>query len=460
MRRRSGLLFICLALVAACGGGNAIVTTSEGAGGLPSSTVTTTSAQSSTTTTQGQSTTTTEADEGNFLANDAVLAASDALAAQLGDEEASIAVVLALNHGYSYGQLMDAAVAGTLQADGTITGVDPEYDAYGLIAGNANALATGAVRAVPAVWVTPVAAAGYRVPSDADILVKEAGNDLEVILESPLFTEWEREREERARRERERTASAAGVMIMMLHLSSLGYSFEQIVTGIVLGEFTMLRSGRWEESHCFGLSEKTSDGSLRAITPALPPSEDLSGGCTDLTEQFGAGEDGAIQARTRSSGGWFDVTATGTSTTTMPDAVTELRAEGVFDMPVTDDVTIIANSVALVIVDTEVTFDAFDWTWSYRHSAPADCIKTGNMRLLGSDVTFDPATERFQGTVTANDTSDDEGAACPFGGGHRDVDRMGVVEGTLENGTVTMTISFPTIPEAFETTLIVAAEVS
>lgn len=418
---------------------------------------------------------------------------AETIVATLGPDDAFLAVLLALDGGYTVDQVVTAGLDGTLGADGRIAGIDPIGSPSGLIAAPPVGEDAADEGAAPLGYRTVIVAAAAPTAAEE----KHTGADVSSALLGKLADlagaqivgarlgisqdNWD------AFRPRRPAADAAPVAApnsnalfvgLLIGLVDAGYSIEQFVEGFVFGD--------WEEIAVTQVSTDSGDidcivlfdGDGGLVPPASRGSDvfAVNSPCRDAIKAANeAGEDDGDESTSTTDAPPEDASpqeATTTppatdSATTEPSTTfvttttnKELRAEGVFDVPVTDDVTIIANYVELLIVDTEVTFDAFDWTWSYTHPAPADCVKTGNMRFLESSVTYDPADKSFRGTVTANDKSDDEGAACPFGGGHRDVDRVGDVEGTLENGTIKMTISFPTVPKAFETILPIAAQTS
>ncbi len=161
-----------------------------------------------------------------------------------------------------------------------------------------------------------------------------------------------------------------------------------------------------------------------------------------------------------------------TAVATMEVEVTaERRAVGAFELFEVEGITVIANRVVMILDGGSVEFRTFrldtEYQWTQftiggdgeEESFPVDCIRYSTTRLTESDVTLNLNRMRFRGTVTIRDKLDDEGTECPFGGGHRDVIRVGEVSGTLADGIISMTIFFPTIPEAHETTRTITAEV-
>jgi len=154
------------------------------------------------------------------------------------------------------------------------------------------------------------------------------------------------------------------------------------------------------------------------------------------------------------------------------DVTAERRAVGAFELFEIEGITVIANRVVMIIEGDSVEFATFrlkhEYQWTQftiggdgeEESLPVDCIRHSTTRLTESDVRLNLNRMRFRGTVTIRDKLDDEGTECPFGGGHRDVIRVGEVSGTLADGIISMTIYFPTIPEAHETTRTITAELN
>ena len=108
------------------------------------------------------------------------------------------------------------------------------------------------------------------------------------------------------------------VLHFLFHLASLGYSGEQIIDGILFGEITALQAPPPATLHCWGLTEFASDGSLLAITPALPPAENSSDQCKAVAREFEKGTNADLEAWTPDSKNWFKVGTT-TKTVTVPE---------------------------------------------------------------------------------------------------------------------------------------------
>jgi hypothetical protein len=147
-----------------------------------------------------------------------------------------------------------------------------------------------------------------------------------------------------------------------------------------------------------------------------------------------------------------------------------VEAAGEFQFAEVEGLTVLANEVYLVIEDGTVTFEKFVLRTRYlvhrfelddkgkTISVPTDCVQTARTVLRDQAVTLNERM-RFRGTLTIRDLAEFEGSECPFGGGGRDVVRVGEVTGTLEGGEISIRVFFPTVPEAYERTLAIVAGV-
>jgi len=127
----------------------------------------------------------------------------DAVAGDVGDAAVFEAVAVAVDRGYAVVQLADAAGTGAISADGTIDGVAPTGEPYGLLVA-----AGGSVQSLrtppPPVTTTEFAGA-----------VEAAFEEFDLSTDNRLL--------------------AAVVMTLV----EMGYSLDQIVEGLVLGELTV-----------------------------------------------------------------------------------------------------------------------------------------------------------------------------------------------------------------------------
>ncbi len=175
-------------------------------------------------------------------------------------------------------------------------------------------------------------------------------------------------------------------------------------------------------------------------------------------------------------------TYTVTLTVTTPDGQTaeataevevtgEQRAVGEFQFAEIEGLQVESNAVVLILTGTAVTFDQYQFHTVYQVmrfevgaggetvSVPTDCTQESEILLQTADLTLEPGSGRISGTVTVRDLMEMAGPDCPFGGGSRDVIREGEVEGTLAAGVITLTLRFPTIPEAAEAAYQIVANV-
>lgn len=246
------------------------------------------------------------------IASERVLAAADALIAQLGVEDAAAAVVSALDSGYSFNQLMDAAGADAIHADGTVAGVDPERTAYGLMATGGPQAGSNArdraVLGVPAMLRAPTVAADEQEPMTPSDFLEKINQKAEPFLTSL-----------------ERTPEAEGrfLVTMILHLTMMGYSFEQVFDAIRLGEIALLKPERSEaDQPCFGLiGWGTARGKVSPmpIFPADPPGTGLTPACKDLATELGKGDDAFVRVTFGDPDDpdtWISALGTTTTTTT------------------------------------------------------------------------------------------------------------------------------------------------
>jgi len=175
-------------------------------------------------------------------------------------------------------------------------------------------------------------------------------------------------------------------------------------------------------------------------------------------------------------------TYTVTLTVTTPDGQTaeatvevevtgEQRAVGKFQFAAIDGLEILENRVVLIISGDQVAIQRFQFHTVYQVmrfevgaggetvSVPTDCTQESEVRLRSANLTLEPGSGRISGTITVRDLMVMTGSECPFGGGSRDVIREGAAEGTLAAGVITLTLRFPTIPEAAEAAYQIVANV-
>ncbi len=156
---------------------------------------------------------------------------AEAIVAELGDEAGFAAVVLAFDAGYSLTQVIEAGLAGTLEASGTIRGELPTGPPYGLI--EAPTAAGALFQRQDHVPTAVLALAG-------DVTFQYAQSGEQVPLDELLNAA---QKKQGTREEAEEEAEQLGVdglaaIKILLRLVDLGYSLEQvIVDGFLAGGF-------------------------------------------------------------------------------------------------------------------------------------------------------------------------------------------------------------------------------
>lgn len=148
---------------------------------------------------------------GAVLADAEMIGPVEALAGDVGEDLVFEAVALALDRGYSVGQLSEAAGAGTVAVDGVIVGADPDGDPFGfLVASEMEAQSFGRAADLP---VTPGDLADAVSPVHPDF-------DWRVDLDDDAVD----------------NVVLAGVLMTLVEM---GYSFDQVVEGVVFGELSV-----------------------------------------------------------------------------------------------------------------------------------------------------------------------------------------------------------------------------
>jgi len=221
-------------------------------------------------------TTTTAATPGADLVDAEISGVAEAIVADLGPEPGILAVGYALDRGYTASQIADGGLSGGLQADGTINGVQPALPLWEIFADLPPANGSGAggsTRTISRVLGFADEPNPYGTQITAEQYVHFLGLEFEAVMSgrptpsapssggsSTTTTEPE------APDDQERATIMIGLIV---ELSDLGYSAEQIILGIVLGEvrMTLIPTGLGPAG-CW-LLEDAADG--RVIRPALPP---------------------------------------------------------------------------------------------------------------------------------------------------------------------------------------------
>ena len=296
--------------------------------------------------------TTAAASEAESLVGPGALAVAEAIVADLGPDPAILAVGYALDRGYTAGQIADGGLSGGLQADGTIDGVQPALPVWGIFADlpEVGGSGGGGARVAAPILGFTDEPNPYDVPIRADQYLAALGIEFEAVMSgrptpsapsaggSSTTTTEPRAPDDRAR---------ATIMIgLIVRLSDLGYSAEQIIIGIVLGEVRMrVLPTEFGLDGCW-LLEDASDGSL--VRPALPVLADPSfidtGECREAIDRLAPPDTDSI-------------TTTSTTSTTVaamdPDGITNGIYTG--EVQLTVDVGAPVYEVLHSVVELDVT---------------------------------------------------------------------------------------------------------
>jgi hypothetical protein len=252
------------------------------------------------------------------------LAVAEAIVAELEPEPAMVAVGYALDRGYTAPQIIDAAMARILGVDGTIDGIAPELVSWGLFAdlpvGGPAGLRSGprggaliSMTAPEPMPFAPIRAADWLSGLSTEFDAVVSGRRTVSAPSAGRITTEPRSPEDEPR-------EMATIMIgAVVELSALGYSAEQIITGILLGEMSVSVVGSGSGPiGCWQLID-SADGSV--IRPSSPP---LEGALQGTTTCRAALDD---MARAETSG---TTTPTRSDSTTAPPAAPTGDTDGLY----------------------------------------------------------------------------------------------------------------------------------
>ncbi len=240
MRRAAALLGALVLVVAACGGDDAATTT----GG------------------------TIERVALDDVVDAATLSAIDSAIDQHGPEVAFRAVLFALDDGYDLNQVVTGMDTGSLQADGSIDGLDPSGRASGLID------RSGPQAARLIVLAAPVGLAAGQLPTDVDDFKRSVLDEA-----SKLFLGVDREAE---RMNRDTGKAVIGTLLALIES---GYSLDQVVQALVLGDTPVLVLALEQFRACPAIA----DGET-IIPPATLPDLPAGDACLEFFEGLRDGE--------------------------------------------------------------------------------------------------------------------------------------------------------------------------
>jgi len=205
--------------------------------------------------------------------------AAEMIVADLGPEPGMLAVGYALDRGFTAGQMADAGLEGTLMTDGTIIGGEPELGLQGIFSDlpqTGGSATGGGSRITPALErladdPDPAEPNPYEVQITKDQWVAGLQAEADLVfsgLAAPsapssggsTTTTTEPDGHERAT-----------IMIgLIVELSDLGYSAEQIIVGIALGEVhVVVVATGMGPTGCWLLRSETDGGVIRPTGPAL-----------------------------------------------------------------------------------------------------------------------------------------------------------------------------------------------
>lgn len=216
--------------------------------------------------------TTTAAAETEDILDAGARAAAEMIVADLGPEPGMVAVGYALDRGYAAGQITEGAQSHSLRADGTIDGVEPELPAWGIFSdlpGAGGSGAGGGSRALVRRADDPAEPNPYAAQITKDQWVTGLAAEADRVVSGlPTPSAPSSGGSTTTTRPETRDELEATIMIgLITELAALGYSAEQIILGIVLGEVRMTLVPTGLGPAGCPLLENSADGST--VRPAL-----------------------------------------------------------------------------------------------------------------------------------------------------------------------------------------------
>lgn len=277
--------------------------------------------------------TTTAPPEGADLVDADALAVGEAVVDRLGPEPGMLAVGYGLDRGYTAGQIAGAATSGTLRADGTITGVEPELPLWGIFADLPEIGASGGGGERAAQTLAYADEIGQVTATD---WTRGLAGEFDAHVSGQPASSLD-----------EADQNMATVMIaLILGLSDAGYSADQIILGIAADEWVLGFIPREDLGPTLCWHLRDADGYF--VRPARTPTGSFpsTAACRGVLEQLAPPDTGST-------------TTTSTTTTT----VAEVDPDGITNGIYTGDVRLAAEVGAPVyelsdtIVELEVTDD-------------------------------------------------------------------------------------------------------
>lgn len=275
------------------------------------------------------------------------LVAAEVIVGDLGPEPGMLAVGYALDRGYTAGQIAAAARSHTLQAHGTITGVEPALPLWGVFSDLPEATgATGGGN--PAGFALgrraddPDEPNPYELRITKDQWVAGLQAEADLVFSGPAAPPAPSSGGSPAT-----SAERATIMIgLIIDLSDLGYSAEQIILGIALGEVRLaaVPTGQGPIG-CWLLQDSAGGGVIRPALPALPGALRGTGECRRAIDRLAPS----------------DTSSTSITTTTAAAVDADGIPDGLYTgiVQVTGEVTapvyeILAGEIRLAVTDESV----------------------------------------------------------------------------------------------------------
>jgi hypothetical protein len=396
-------------------------------------------------------TSTTKAPPGAGFVDAEISGVAEAIVADLGPEPGMLAVGYALDRGYTAGQIADGGLSGDLRADGRINGVQPALPLWGIFADlpPADGSGTGGgARTASRVLGFAHEPNPYDVPIRADQYLAALGIEFEAVMSGRPTTSAPSAGEVSTTTTDPPAPGdpeQATIMIgLIIDLSDLGYSAEQIILGIVLGEVRMtMTAGSLGAIGCWVLEDSADGSVIPPALPVLPGAFADAGQCREEIDRLTAT-------------GTDDSTTTSTTTTS---TTTTTDAHGIQDGLYVGEVYVIGEPSPPIFeipesaAELEVTDDGIVATvdyvqrWAYRGTGPAGqgmdqvlCVATISMLYFGEGPATNPLSLAMQ-PVTQEIVSL-EGPHCGIGEGFDYTVESALLANFAEEQTRTLTGSF------------------
>jgi len=183
----------------------------------------------------------------SVLADPEVIGLVEVIAGDVGDDMVFEAVALALDRGYSVEQLSEVGGTGAVSADGVIVGVDPVGESFGVL-------------------LVDDAVASFGRTADATVPVEDLAEAIAPVHDD---FNWRVDLDE----DLQNNVVLAGVLVTLVEM---GYSFDQVVEGVVFGELSVRYATELKSyttgSELVGIGCVTlADGTGSVVVPSRDP---------------------------------------------------------------------------------------------------------------------------------------------------------------------------------------------